>query len=141
AASSAILPRTIDPHPSKVGAANTDSASKLSSYLRSTTLGSTSGLTAGAAGLCLLAATGIPETSLAFDDDTATPIQHLVVLFQENVSFDHYFATYPVALNSPGEPFFRAREDTPSVNGLGTLVDGHPDGVLLTDNPNANNPA
>src|SRR5206468_849341 len=38
AASSAILPRTIDPHPSKVGAANTDSASKLSSYLRSTTL-------------------------------------------------------------------------------------------------------
>jgi phospholipase C len=99
--------------------------------------------TSGAAGLCLLAATGIPETSLALDDgsDTATPIQHIVVLFQENVSFDHYFATYPVALNLPGEPFFRAREDTPSVNGLGTLVDGHPDGVLLTDNPNANNPA
>src|SRR5438270_12794452 len=30
---------------------------------------------------------------------TATPIQHLVVIFQENVSFDHYFATYPVATN------------------------------------------
>ena len=28
---------------------------------------------------------------------TATPIKHLVVIFQENVSFDHYFGTYPVA--------------------------------------------
>src|ERR1700756_2282604 len=85
---------------------------------------SISHLVAAAAGLFLLAATGIPEPSFALDDgsDTATPIQHIVVLFQENVSFDHYFATYPVALNSPGEPFFRAREDTPSVNGLGTLV-------------------
>ena len=26
---------------------------------------------------------------------TATPIRHLVVVFQENVSFDHYFGTYP----------------------------------------------
>jgi len=25
---------------------------------------------------------------------TATPIKHLVIIFQENVSFDHYFATY-----------------------------------------------
>ena len=32
---------------------------------------------------------------------TATKIQHLVVIFQENVSFDHYFATYPVAANPP----------------------------------------
>jgi phospholipase C len=24
---------------------------------------------------------------------TSTPIKHLVVLFQENVSYDHYFAT------------------------------------------------
>ena len=28
---------------------------------------------------------------------TATPIKHLVVIFQENVSFDHYFGTYPNA--------------------------------------------
>src|SRR3954463_5381120 len=28
---------------------------------------------------------------------TTTPITHLVVIFQENVSFDHYFATYPTA--------------------------------------------
>jgi phospholipase C len=46
--------------------------------------------------------------------ETTTPIEHLVVIFQENVSFDHYFATYPVALNPPGEPRFHARDDTPS---------------------------
>jgi len=104
----------------------------------------TSRLAAGAAGLCLLAGMGVPETSLAREheaSDTTTPIKHLVVLFQENVSFDHYFATYPVALNPPGEPFFQASEGTPSVNGLGTLINGQPDGVLLTDNPNASNPA
>jgi phospholipase C len=71
----------------------------------------------------------------------ATPIEHLVVVFQENVSFDHYFATYPVALNPDGEPSFKAAPGTPSVNGLGTLVNGAPSGVLLTDNPNANNTA
>jgi phospholipase C len=49
----------------------------------------------------------------------ATPIQHLVVIFQENVSFDHYFATYPYALNAEGEPAFWAYPNTPSVNGLG----------------------
>src|SRR5207253_3631687 len=40
-----------------------------------------------------------------------------------------------------GEPSFMAAPATPSVNGLGTLIDGEPDGVLLTDNPNARNPA
>ena len=63
---------------------------------------------------------------------TATPIKHLVVIFQENVSFDHYFGTYPVAANPKGEPVFRARGDTPSVNGL--------DEALLTTNPNLGNP-
>jgi phospholipase C len=95
-----------------------------------------------AAGFCLLAGAGFAGTSAADDyGDTTTPIKHLVVIFQENVSFDHYFATYPTALNLPGEPIFRASDDTPSVNGLGTLVNGTPEGVLLTDNPNANNPA
>jgi phospholipase C len=102
---------------------------------------STSCLAAGA-GLCLLVGAGLPGTSLADDgagSATASPIQHLVVIFQENVSFDHYFATYPTALNPKGEPVFRATDDTPSVNGLGTLTNGNPDGVLLTDNPNAQN--
>src|SRR5947209_6359057 len=49
---------------------------------------------------------------------TTTPITHLVVIFQENVSFDHYFGTYPNALNSEGEPRFEAAKDTPTVNGL-----------------------
>ena len=30
----------------------------------------------------------------------ATPIKHVVVIFQENVSFDHYFGTYPYAANT-----------------------------------------
>jgi phospholipase C len=59
---------------------------------------------------------------------TATPIKHLVVIFQENVSFDHYFGTYPNALNPNGEPAFFARPDTPTVNGLS--------GALLKNNPN-----
>jgi len=51
--------------------------------------------------------------------DPATPVRHLVVIFQENVSFDHYFGTYPVATNPPGEPAFMPRAGTPAVNGLG----------------------
>jgi phospholipase C len=50
---------------------------------------------------------------------TQSPIKHVIVIFQENVSFDHYFATYPFAANSTsGEPFFHAAPDTPAVNGL-----------------------
>jgi phospholipase C len=63
---------------------------------------------------------------------TVTPIKHLVVIFNENVSFDHYFGTYPYALNLAGEPGFKARSGTPSVNGLTQ--------ELLTDNPNLANP-
>ena len=32
-----------------------------------------------------------------------TPIKHVVVLFNENVSFDHYFGTYPNAANTDGK--------------------------------------
>ena len=62
---------------------------------------------------------------------TATPIKHLVVIFQENVSFDHYFGTYPKAANTDGQPFY-ASPDTPTVNGLSKW--------LRTQNPNAGNP-
>jgi len=64
---------------------------------------------------------------------TATPIKHLVVIYQENVSFDHYFGTYPNAVNTPGEPAFHAKPGTPKVNGLTK--------ELLTNNPNARNAA
>ena len=96
-----------------------------------------------AAGLCLVSQACAPGAAAhkSAETETATPIEHLVVIFQENVSFDHYFATYPVALNPIGEPSFAADPETPSVNGLGTLVNGEPDGVLLTANPNALNPA
>src|SRR5271154_3258418 len=49
----------------------------------------------------------------------STPIEHLVVIFQENVSFDHYFGSYPFAANPEGQPSFFAFANTPSVNGLG----------------------
>ena len=58
------------------------------------------------------------------------PIKHIVVLFNENISFDHYFGTYPVALNPKGEPHFHAKPGTPTVNGLNN--------ALLTFNPNLN---
>jgi phospholipase C len=61
---------------------------------------------------------------------TTTPIKHVVVLFDENVSFDHYFGTYPNATNPAGEPAFHAAPGTPTVNGLTP--------ALLTDNPNKN---
>lgn len=64
--------------------------------------------------------------------EPSTPIKHLVVIFQENISFDHYFGTYPNALNPQGEPSFNAVPNTPSVNGLTT--------ALLNNNPNLANP-
>jgi len=64
---------------------------------------------------------------------SATPIKHLVVIFQENVSFDHYFATYPTATNPAGEPGFDALPHTPAVNNLARAN-------LLTHNPNDTNP-
>src|SRR5208282_2108816 len=55
-----------------------------------------------------------------------TPIEHVVVIFQENVSFDHYFATYPVAKNTDGTAF-TAQPGTPTVNGLTPgLITGNP---------------
>jgi len=61
---------------------------------------------------------------------TTTPIQHLVVIFQENISFDHYFGTYPNATNPAGEPPFSPAPLTPSVNGIL--------GPLSVTNPNLN---
>jgi len=75
-----------------------------------------------------------PTASVQDAAVTATPIKHLVVIFGENVSFDHYFATYPVAANPAGEPQFVAAPGTPSVVGLNTEA-------LLTQNPNFLNPA
>ena len=72
---------------------------------------------------------------------TTTPIKHLVIIFQENVSFDHYFGTYPYALNPKGEPPFHATSDTPTVNGLmENLLTNNPNLLNATNGANATNP-
>jgi phospholipase C len=63
---------------------------------------------------------------------TTTPIKHIVILVQEDISFDHYFGTYPNATNSPGEPKFVPSQHNPSINGLNSN--------LLYKNPNSVNP-
>jgi phospholipase C len=81
-------------------------------------------------GLIVLALAG--AGAQAAPSKTTTPIQHLVVIYQENASFDHYFGTYPVALNPPGSPRFVAAKGTPRVDGLTPS--------LLTSNPNLAQP-
>jgi phospholipase C len=84
--------------------------------------------------ICLVAAMVIGPVSTPLANasavKTATPIKHIVIIFGENQSFDHYFGTYPNALNPKGEPEFRALPHTPSVNGLSY--------ALLNNNPNLN---
>jgi len=62
-------------------------------------------------------ASGKRDTLASSAQPTKTPIKHVVVIFQENVSFDHYFGTYPQATNTDGAPFVGLPK-TPAVNGL-----------------------
>jgi len=64
---------------------------------------------------------------------TTTPIKHIIVIFGENQSFDHYFGTYPHATNPKGEPAFYALPGTPRANNLLS-------GGLLDANPNSTQP-
>lgn len=97
------------------------------------------GFTKAVATVAAVAITLLPAApAFASDNDdfkTATPIKHVVVIFQENVSFDHYFGTYPRAQkNKDGSSLFRgAQDDTPRANTLENAG-------LLTNNPNATNP-
>ncbi len=64
---------------------------------------------------------------------TKTPIKHLVVIFNENRSFDHYFGTYPNAVNPEGEPLFEPAKNTQrDINNLLSSP------TLLDNNPNLN---
>ncbi len=91
-------------------------------------------LTKALAAVTAAAITLLPAgPAFAGEGGTTTPIKHVVVIFQENVSFDHYFGTYPHAANLPGEIPFHAKDDTPRVNGLESAG-------LLTHNPNKVNP-
>jgi phospholipase C len=76
---------------------------------------------------------------------STTPIKHVVVIFQENVSFDHYFGTYPNAANTDGQRF-KASKGTPAVDGLPPATDEslppslrHSDNLLFS-NPNSAQP-
>jgi phospholipase C len=89
-------------------------------------------LAAGAFAAALGFARSAPPPQ-AVAPSAAAVIEHVVVIFQENVSFDHYFGTYPHAANLPGETPFTALAGTPAVAGLS--------GDLLTKNPNFTNPA
>jgi phospholipase C len=81
-----------------------------------------------------------PASSWTLTPGTATPIKHVVVIFDENQSFDHYFGTYPFAANTDGSTF-HAKRGTPTVNGLYTkITSSGPVGPLLTANPNSYNP-
>ncbi|HKU04052.1 MAG TPA: alkaline phosphatase family protein [Arthrobacter sp.] len=101
-------------------------------------------LAASAVAAGLVGASAVPATAAGTQDATATPIKHVVVLFQENVSFDHYFATYPKAANTPGETLqgsgspaaaFSASGDTPK--DINTLASA---GLLAPNNPNSVQP-
>ncbi len=73
------------------------------------------------------AAAAQPAATPTSGHGTTTPIEHVVVIFQENISFDHYFGSYPIAANLKGESTFRPAAGTPSVNGLtGPLADRNP---------------
>jgi len=104
------------------------------SWRTTSAIAAAAALVAGGAGVtAATAATAAPKAPahFAWVHKTATPIKHLVVIFQENISFDHYFGTYPNAANTSGQPF-HAKHGTPSVNGLTN--------ALLTANPNGVNP-
>lgn len=109
--------------------------------MRTRSLRSALGLSAA---LTLAAGTSIAGlTPASADDQTATPIQHVVVIFDENISFDHYFGTYPNAANTPDEQLqgggaagqFTAAKDTPT--DVKTLSQDHLDGE---QNPNSVKP-
>ena len=98
-------------------------------------------LAGGLAGILAAAAVAVSLSMAGADTPepaTKTPIKHVVVIFGENISFDHYFGTYPYAANPAGEPKFVAAPGTPSAVNL--LDGGGLGGPLLTDNPNELNP-
>jgi len=88
-------------------------------------------------GSLVFAATGgsaDTSTPAAEAVSTTTPIKHLVVLFGENVSYDHYFGTYPKAANTDGVPF-TALPNTPANTNLLSN-----NAAALKNNPNSVSP-
>ncbi|HEY5316334.1 MAG TPA: alkaline phosphatase family protein [Solirubrobacteraceae bacterium] len=98
---------------------------------RKKTIATAIGVAAAGAAAIGISVSSASSTAAATPAAT-TPIKHVVVIYDENVSFDHYFGTYPFATNPPGEPKFTPLPGTPTVNGL--------DQPLLTANPNEDEP-
>jgi phospholipase C len=109
-------------------------------------------LLAALAGLSILAASvALASPPRAHDThsfdlaSTRSPIRHVIEIFGENVSFDHYYGTYPHAANSDGQPF-NPLPHTPAVDGLPPATSSSlPPSLrhssnLLTANPNASPP-
>ncbi len=72
-----------------------------------------------------------PPPTPATSTTASAVIKHVVIIYGENVSFDHYFGTYPVAANLPTDKSrFTAATGTPVPNNLSS-------GLLLS-NPNLN---
>jgi phospholipase C len=70
----------------------------------------------------------VAPTAVAVAPSTA--IKHIVVLFGENISFDHYFGTYPNAANTGGTTFTAAAGTPTNINNYISNPS------LLTGNPN-----
>jgi phospholipase C len=80
------------------------------------------------------AAPSVPQIAYvkAKEAKTKTPIKHVVVIFDENNSYDHYFGTYPKATNHGGTKF-KAKKGTPKNDNLVTSKN-------LNANPNLYKP-
>ena len=86
-----------------------------------------------------------PPPAAAVATTSAAVIKHIVVIFDENVSFDHYFGTYPQASNPAGETPFTAATAA-SAAASTTALPATPTNIanyistpaLLTGNPNLN---
>ena len=76
------------------------------------------------------ATTPLPTTPVVTPTTSAQVIKHVVVIFGENISFDHYFGSYPNAANLPGNTKFTAASGTPVPNNYTSTP------ALLTANPN-----
>jgi phospholipase C len=96
-----------------------------------------------ATGTVQIACTGHNDAALLVP--TATKIKHVVVVFGENISYDHYFGTYPNAANLSGETAFTPAAGTPANNNLTAPLDPTHAFMpltgldLLNHNPNALN--
>jgi phospholipase C len=99
------------------------------------------------AAICAAAlfASTLPTPASSQQDHKNSSVEHLIVIFNENISYDHYFGTYPDAENNPGETRFFAEKRTPRNNNLVQPLDPDRDFSpirrlnLLTKNPNGPN--